>query len=67
MLALHIVISLIPGFSVVGDSGELDPMIPGKMVECIFVYCDVTSITEATGIMKSNVIVLLNRIAKVCI
>ena len=48
-----------------GALGELDPLQPGKMVECVYGHCEFTCVPRATNILQGNVVVLINRISAI--
>ncbi len=48
-----------------GSTGELDPMLPGRMVECVYGYVDMSNFIIATDLLQENVVILVNQLAAV--
>mmetsp|Transcript_28098 Transcript_28098/g.24829 ORF Transcript_28098/g.24829 Transcript_28098/m.24829 type:complete len:99 (+) Transcript_28098:1794-2090(+) len=46
------------------NSGEVDPMIPGKKIMAIFGFCDIRNFTDATEVLQEEVMVFVNEIAE---
>lgn len=45
--------------------GDVDIMIPGKMYEAIFGFCDIRNFTDATEVLQESVMVFVNRIGMI--
>ena len=43
---------------------DLGDMIPGQKIEAIFAFCDIRSFTNTTEVLKEDVMVFVNSIAK---
>ena len=43
--------------------GDVDIMIPGKMQDAIFGFCDIRNFTDATEVLQEGVMVFVNKIA----
>ncbi len=48
-----------------GDTGELDPMLPGRMIECIYGYCDYSPIDDCSYILQGDVVTVINKCAAI--
>eukprot|EP01029_Cantina_marsupialis_P014745 TRINITY_DN32357_c0_g2_i1.p1 TRINITY_DN32357_c0_g2~~TRINITY_DN32357_c0_g2_i1.p1 ORF type:complete len:893 (+),score=257.11 TRINITY_DN32357_c0_g2_i1:121-2799(+) len=44
---------------------SFDPMIPGQRVNAVFAFCDIRNFTDTTEVLKEEVLLFVNRIAKV--
>lgn len=42
------------------NNGGINPMIPGKKIIAIFGFCDIRNFTDATEILKTEVMVFVN-------
>ena len=42
--------------------GDVDIMIPGKMQDAIFGFCDIRNFTDATEVLQEGVMIFVNRI-----
>lgn len=45
-------------------TGDVDPMIPGKKVVCIFGFCDIRQFTDTTEVLQEDVMIFVNEIAE---
>ena len=41
---------------------EINPMLPGQKVICVFGYCDIRNFTDATEVLQESVMVFVNEI-----
>merc|ERR1719197_577305 len=48
-----------------GDTSNVNAMIPGRKVDAIFGFCDIRNFTDATEVLQDQVMVFVNRIAGV--
>jgi class 3 adenylate cyclase len=46
-------------------SGDVDPMIPGKKMECVFGFCDIRNFTDVTEVLQEEVMAFVNEIAHI--
>ena len=44
---------------------ELNPMLPGQKVICIFGFCDIRNFTDATEVLQEGVMLFVNEIGKI--
>ena len=47
------------------SGGDVDPMIPGRKIECIFGFCDIRNFTDATEVLQGDVMMFVNDIASI--
>lgn len=47
------------------SGGDVDPMIPGRKIECIFGFCDIRNFTDATEVLQGDVMMFANDIASI--
>ena len=47
------------------DTGDLNPMIPGKKIFAIYGFCDIRNFNEITIILQEDVMMFVNKIAKI--
>ena len=45
------------------SGGDVDPMIPGRKIECIFGFCDIRNFTDTTEVLQGDVMLFVNEIA----
>ena len=45
--------------------GDINPTIPGKKKTAIFGFCDIRRFTDATEVLQEEVMVFVNKIARV--
>lgn len=58
--------SIISNTIFASSSGEFNPLVPGKRIECAFAFCDIRDFTNATEILQEEVMEFVNTVAAVC-
>lgn len=47
------------------NSGEVNPMIPGRKVMAIYGFCDIRNFTDTTEVLQEKVMIFVNEIAEI--
>ena len=48
------------------QSGSFDPMIKGKRITAIYMFCDIRRFTDTTEVLQEDVMVYVNRLGDLC-
>ena len=56
---------IIAGNMKMQDSGDVNPMLPGEKMICIFGFCDIRKFTDATEVLQEGVMMFVNEIGEI--
>mmetsp|Transcript_32582 Transcript_32582/g.49821 ORF Transcript_32582/g.49821 Transcript_32582/m.49821 type:complete len:350 (+) Transcript_32582:1594-2643(+) len=45
---------------------DVNPMLPGQKIMCIFGFCDIRNFTDATEVLQEGVMLFVNEIGEIC-
>lgn len=46
-------------------AGDVNPMLPGEKMMCIFGFCDIRKFTDATEVLQEGVMLFVNEIGEI--
>lgn len=45
--------------------GQIKPMVPGKKIIAIYIFCDIRQFTDTTEVLEEGIIFYVNKIAHI--